>query len=83
MTFRFNIILTDTFTGESCEFMLTEGHMDLIRRALKAYRSAPRFLHERFSFPRTVLRENIGPHHHKVSSSLHQYSGAPGERFGD
>lgn len=76
MTFRFNIVLQDTFTGEEREFMLTEGHVDIIRRALKAYRSAPRFLHERFTFRRTVLRENIG-------RPEHQYSGGPGHRFGD
>lgn len=51
MTFRFNIVLQDTFTGEEREFMLTEGHMDTLRRALKAYKSAPAFLHERFTWP--------------------------------
>lgn len=76
MTFRFNILVQDTFTGEEREFMLTEGHMDIIRRALKAYRSAPRFLYGRFTFRRTVLRESL-------SRPEHQYSGGPGCRFGD
>lgn len=76
MTFRYNVTLKDTFSGEEREFMLTELHMDIIRRALKAYRSAPRFLHERFSFKPTVLRENLR------SNSEQQYSGGPGCRFG-